>query len=59
MTIPRIRALGAALLAAVGTECQFQKARDLAAELGLVPREYSTGEAGGPHLLGLRSLRPP
>lgn len=52
MTIPGIGALGAtALLAAVGTGCQFQKARDLAAWLGLVPREYSTG--GKQKLLGI------
>lgn len=44
MTIPGIGALGAtALLAAVGNARQFQKARDLAAWLGLVPREHSTG----------------
>ena len=44
MTIPGIGALGAtALLAAIGSGRQFQKARDLAAWLGLVPREYSTG----------------
>lgn len=43
MTIPRIGALGAtALLAAIGNGRQFQRARDLAAWLGLVPREYST-----------------
>lgn len=52
MTIPGIGALGAtALLAAVGTGCQFQMARDLAAWLGLVPREYSTG--GKQKLLGI------
>ena len=32
-----------ALLAAVGQGRQFKKARDLAAWLGLVPREHSTG----------------
>ena len=52
MTIPGIGALGAtALLAAVGSGRQFQKARDLAAWLGLVPREYSTG--GKQKLLGI------
>jgi len=52
MTIPGIGALGAtALLAAVGNGRQFQKARDLAAWLGLVPREYSTG--GKQKLLGI------
>lgn len=52
MTIPGVGALGAtALLAAVGSGRQFQKARDLAAWLGLVPREYSTG--GKQKLLGI------
>lgn len=52
MTIPGIGALGAtALLAAIGDGRQFQKARDLAAWLGLVPREYSTG--GKQKLLGI------
>lgn len=52
MTTPGIGALGAtALLAAVGNGRQFQKARDLAAWLGLVPREYSTG--GKQKLLGI------
>lgn len=54
MTIPGIGALGAtALLAAIGNGRQFQKARDLAAWLGLVPREYSTG--GKQKLLGISS----
>lgn len=52
MTIPGIGALGAtALLATVGSGRQFQKVRDLAAWLGLVPREYSTG--GKQKLLGI------
>ncbi|MDW9714510.1 IS110 family transposase [Sinorhizobium meliloti] len=52
MTIPGIGALGAtALLAAIGNGRQFHKARDLAAWLGLVPREYSTG--GKQRLLGI------
>jgi transposase len=52
MTIPGIGTLGAtALLAAVGNGRQFQKARDLAAWLGLVPREHSTG--GKQKLLGI------
>jgi transposase len=43
-TIPGIGPLGAsALLAAVGDGKQFRRARDLAAWLGLTPREYSTG----------------
>lgn len=51
-TIPGIGALGAtALLAAVGAGQQFTKARDLAAWLGLVPRQHSTG--GKQTLLGI------
>ncbi|WP_038937518.1 IS110 family transposase, partial [Bradyrhizobium japonicum] len=52
MTIPGIGALGAtAVLAAIGDGLQFRKARDLAAWLGLVPRQYSTG--GKQTLLGV------
>ena len=52
MTIPGIGALGTtALLAAVGDGRQFQKARDLTAWLGLVPREHST--EGKQKLLGI------
>lgn len=52
MTIPGIGPLGAtALLAAVGGGRQFRKARDLAAWLGLVPRQNSTG--GKTTLLGI------
>jgi transposase len=44
MTIPGIGTLGAtALLAAMGNGQRFRKARDLAAWLGLVPHQYSTG----------------
>ena len=44
MTIPGIGPIGAtALIAAVGDGHQFRKARDLAAWLGLVPRQNSTG----------------
>ncbi len=44
MTIPGIGPLAAtALLAAVGDGRQFRRARELAAWLGLTPREYSTG----------------
>lgn len=51
-TIPGIGPLGAsALLAAVGNGRQFNKARDLAAWLGLVPRQHSTG--GKQTLLGI------
>jgi len=60
MTIPGIGALGAtALLAAIGNGRQFQNARDLAAWLGLVPREYST--EGKQKLLGIskRGSKPP
>lgn len=52
MTIPGIGALGATgLVAAVGAGQQFTKARDLAAWLGLVPRQHSTG--GKQTLLGI------
>lgn len=52
MTIPGIGPLGAtALIAAVGDARQFRKARDLAAWLGLVPRQNSTG--GKTTLLGI------
>lgn len=44
MTIPGIGPIVAtALLAAIGDGRQFRRARDLAAWLGLVPREHSTG----------------
>jgi transposase len=52
MTIPGIGPIGAtALIAAVGNGRQFRKARDLAAWLGLVPRQNSTG--GKTTLLGI------
>lgn len=52
MTIPGIGPSAAtALLAAVGDGRQFRRARDLAAWLGLVPREHSTG--GKTTLLGI------
>jgi transposase len=52
MTIPPIGPLGSsALIAAVGQERQFKKARDLSAWFGLVPRQHSTG--GKPALLGI------
>ena len=52
VTIPGIGALGAtALVAAAGDGRQFKKARDLAAWLGLVPAEHSTG--GKQTLLGI------
>jgi len=52
ITMPGIGPLGAtALLAAVGDGRQFRKARDLAAWLGLVPKQHSTG--GKPTLLGI------
>lgn len=52
MTIPGIGPLGAtALLASIGDGIQFRKARDLAAWLGLVPRQHSTG--GKTTLLGI------
>lgn len=52
MSIPGIGPLGAtALIAAAGDGRQFNKARDLAAWLGLVPKQYSTG--GKSQLLGI------
>lgn len=52
MTVPGIGPLAAtALLAAAGRGLQFRKARDMAAWIGLVPREYSTG--GKTTLLGI------
>lgn len=51
-TIPGIGPIAAtALLAAIGSADQFRKARDVAAWLGLVPREHSTG--GKTTLLGI------
>ena len=50
--IPGIGALNAtALVAAVGNAATFSKGRDLAAWLGLVPRQSTTG--GKPKLLGI------
>jgi transposase len=52
MTIPGIGPLGAtAMLAAAGDGQQFKKARNMAAWLGLVPQQYSTG--GKPQMLGI------
>ncbi|TNC62059.1 IS110 family transposase [Rubellimicrobium roseum] len=52
MTIPGIGALNAtALVAAVGEARTFRRGRDLAAWLGLVPRQATTG--GRPKLLGI------
>lgn len=52
MTVPGIGSLAStALLAAAGSGRQFRKARDLAAWLGLVTREHSTG--GKTKLLGI------
>jgi transposase len=51
-TIPGIGVLNAtALVAAVGNARSFARARDLAAWLGLVPRQATTG--GRPRLLGI------
>ncbi|ETX11434.1 transposase [Roseivivax halodurans JCM 10272] len=51
-SIPGIGALNAtALVAAVGNAATFSKGRDLAAWLGLVPRQATTG--GKPKLLGI------
>ena len=52
LTIPGVGALGAtALVAAAGDGRQFRKARDMAAWLGPVPAEHSTG--GKQTLLGI------
>lgn len=52
MTVPGIGPLAAtALVAAAGSGRQFRRARDMAAWLGLVPREHSTG--GKTTLLGI------
>jgi transposase len=51
-TIPGIGVLNAtALLAAIGKGQTFARGRDLAAWLGLVPRQVTTG--GKPHLVGI------
>jgi transposase len=51
-TIPGIGPVSAsALVAAIGDVTQFKNGRQLAAWLGLVPREHSTG--GKPRLLGI------
>jgi transposase len=51
-TIPGIGPLSAtALIAAIGDVAQFKNGRQLAAWMGLVPREHSTG--GKPRLLGI------
>jgi transposase len=51
-TIPGIGVLNAtALAAAVGSAATFARGRDLAAWLGLVPRQVTTG--GKPRLLGI------
>ena len=52
VTVPGIGPLGAtALIAAIGNGAMFGKGRELAAWLGLVPRQYSTG--GKPKLLSI------
>ena len=52
MTIPGVGVLTAtALVAAVGDATAFRNGRELAAWLGLVPRQHSTG--GRPKLLGI------
>ena len=51
-TVPGIGAINAtALVAAIGTGETFHRARDLAAWLGLVPRQATTGDK--PRLLGI------
>ena len=52
MTIPGIGPVTAtALVSAIGNGAEFRRGRDLAAWVGLVPREYSTG--GRQKLLGI------
>lgn len=52
VTVPGVGPLGAtALIAAIGNGAMFGKGRELAAWLGLVPRQHSTG--GRPKLLGI------
>ncbi len=52
LTVPGIGELGAtAIVAAVGDGKQFRKGRDMAAWLGLVPAQFSTG--GKANLLGI------
>lgn len=52
LTVPGIGPLTAtALVAAIGNGSEFRRGRELAAFLGLVPRQYSTG--GKPTLLGI------
>ena len=52
LSIPGVGVLGAtALIAAVGDGADFRRGRDLAAWLGLVPRQHSTG--GKTKLLGI------
>ena len=52
MTIPGIGVLNAtALIAAIGHGERFARGRDLAAGLGLVPRQVTTG--GKPRLVGI------
>jgi transposase len=52
VTVPGIGPLGAtALIAAIGNGAMFSKGRELAAWLGVVPRQQSTG--GKPTLLGI------
>lgn len=52
LSIPGVGVLGAtALIAAVGDGADFRRGRDLAAWLGLVPRQHSTG--GETKLLGI------
>jgi transposase len=52
MTVPGIGSLaGTALLASAGNRQQFRKTRDMAAWLGLVPQQHSTG--GRTQMLGL------
>jgi len=52
LTIPGVGAtIASALMAAIGNAEAFEHGRDLAAWLGLVPRQFTTG--GRPNLLGI------
>lgn len=56
MEIPGVGpTIAPALVAAIGTGSSFEKGRDLAAWLGLVPRQITTG--GKAKLIGTRYLR--
>ena len=60
MTIPGVGPLTAtALVAAIGDGQVFRSGRELAAFLGLVPRQYNTRQAGSRSSSGSRSAATP